>query len=160
MSIPSPPAKVIVSVARAIESVPVSPAIPREVVIEAVETAVTKPFALTVRTGIAVVEPNCPTLEFTVSKVTLIVVSPRLVIVAEPSTSPEMVITGSFTLKSSLPLVSSYVTEIPDSVLLEIISPTRSCTYSVFKETVEVLPPSEFVISIPEPPVTAPPTVS
>jgi predicted transcriptional regulator len=41
--IPVPPANVRVSVARAMVSVPVSPAIPREVVIEAVEAAVKRP---------------------------------------------------------------------------------------------------------------------
>ena len=34
-----------------------------------VEAAVTKPFALTVITGVAVADPNCPTLLFTVAKV-------------------------------------------------------------------------------------------
>ena len=40
VSIPSPPVNVSVSVARAIESVPVSAAIPSVVLIEAVDTAV------------------------------------------------------------------------------------------------------------------------
>ena len=55
--IPVPPLNVIVSVARAIVSVPVSPAILREVVILAVLAAVKRPCASTVNVGIAVAEP-------------------------------------------------------------------------------------------------------
>ena len=73
------------------------------VCIAEVLTAVIRPLAFTVIAGIAVALPNEPTLELTVSRATLIVVSPRLVIVAEPSTSPAIVIVGSATSKSIVP---------------------------------------------------------
>ena len=69
LSKPVPPTKTRVSVARATEDVPVSPLIPRVVVIDAVVTLVIKPFALTVMTGIDVVEPNAPTFPLTVARV-------------------------------------------------------------------------------------------
>ena len=86
---------------------PLSAANVKLVEIVLVLTAVTNPFALTVIAGITVAEPNEPTFELTVSNVRDIVVLPRLVMVAEPSTSPSMVIVGSLTLKSSVPSPSS-----------------------------------------------------
>ena len=62
-----PPATVRVSVKRLISIEPESPATVRAVPTAAVDTAVTKPLALTVTTGIRVCEPNCPTLELTVA---------------------------------------------------------------------------------------------
>ena len=129
--IPVPPSNVSVSAPRVTLSVPVSPAIPRVVEIEFVVTFVTLPLPSTVIAGIAVLVPYVPTAEFTVSRVTLIVVSPRLVITALPSTSPAIVIVGSPTLKFSFPLVSSYSTEIPLSVLEATIPPIVSCRNSV-----------------------------
>ena len=126
------PVKVKVSVPRATESaVPVFAATVKVVEIASVVTAVTKPFPLTVITGIAVDEPKDPVFELTVSNVTLIVVLPRFVISAEPSTSPAIVIVGSLTLKLILLVSSSYSTEIPDSVFELSIDPTASCTASV-----------------------------
>ncbi|NDI08003.1 MAG: hypothetical protein EBY82_04265 [Actinobacteria bacterium] len=59
------------------------PAIERLLEIAAVVTEVTKPLAFTVTTGIAVVEPKVPTLEFTVAKVSARA-DPLLVPVASP----------------------------------------------------------------------------
>ena len=69
---------------------PESPSTVNEVTILAVVTAVTKPLALTVTTGIALVLPNVPTLLLTDANVVLIVaVSPASWKVAEPVASPE-----------------------------------------------------------------------
>ena len=51
---------------------------------------------------------------------------PKSVIVPEPVTSPVRDIVGSLTLKSKVPSESSYVTEIPFSVLDDTIPPTTS----------------------------------
>ena len=64
-----------------------------------------------------------------------IVTSPRLVIVPLPVTSPLNVIVESPTSRSIVPSPSWYVTDIPDSVLLENIAPTMSCTLSAFTVT-------------------------
>ena len=68
---PVPPAKVSVSVPSVIVSVPLSPAISVVVTMLTlcVLTAVTKPFAFTVTTGIAEPLPKLPTLLFTVARV-------------------------------------------------------------------------------------------
>ena len=50
----------------------------------------------------------------------------KSVTVTEPPRSPPSVIVKSSTLKSNVPSESSYVAEIPDSVLLETIAPTMS----------------------------------
>ena len=136
--IPVPPSKVRVSVRSETVSVPVSPAIARPVEIVFVVTFVTLPLPSTVIDGIADVVPYVPTAVFTVSRVTLIVVSPRFVIVALPSTSPAIVITGSPTLKFSFPLVSSYSTEMPLSVLEETIPPIVSCKNSTDAASVRI----------------------
>ena len=70
VSIPVPPVKFNVSVARAtVSSEPESAPTVNDVVIDAVLAAVIKPLALTVITGIAVVEPNEPVFELTVANV-------------------------------------------------------------------------------------------
>jgi hypothetical protein len=69
----------------------------------AVDTAVTKPLALTVTTGIEVDEPNEPTLLFTVAKVALVIAVPVLpdrvksppVTEIEPETLPQEVLVPS-----------------------------------------------------------------
>ena len=66
-------------------------------------------------------------------------VLPRLVIVAEPVTSPVKLSTGSATLKSKVPSESSYVTVIPLSVLVVTIPPTTSSTDSVKSEIVDAV---------------------
>ena len=55
-----------------------------------------------------------------------ILIEPKLVIVAAPVTAPVNVIVGSLTLKSRVWSPDSYVTPIPDSVLLVTIAPTRA----------------------------------
>ena len=67
--IPVSPVKLRVSESKAIPSEPESPVILSVVARATVEAAVTRPFAFTVSTGIAVVEPKLPTLLFTVAKV-------------------------------------------------------------------------------------------
>ena len=101
------PLKVSVSPVLKVSLEPLSADNVKLVAMELVLTAVTNPFALTVRAGIAVAEPKEPTLELTVSRVEVIVVFPRLVIVADPLISPSIVMVGSFTLKSSVPSPSS-----------------------------------------------------
>ena len=81
VSIPVPPVKSNTSLANATASLePLSAPTVNDVVIEAVVTAVTRPLALTVTTGIAVVEPAEPTSELTVANVT----APVSAIVASP----------------------------------------------------------------------------
>ena len=64
------PVPIVNAVEPPVLPVPVtSPVNVNEPEIATVETAVTKPFALTVITGIAVVVPNCPTLLLTVASV-------------------------------------------------------------------------------------------
>ena len=69
---PVPPSNVKVSVPKLTVSVPEPPAIDNVVEILAVVTAVIKPFALTVNTGIAVVLPKVPTLLLTVARVSAV----------------------------------------------------------------------------------------
>ena len=64
------------------------------------------------------------------------VMSPKLVMVALPTTSPLKATVGSATSKSIVPSVSWYVAVMPLSVLLENIAPTKSWTCSVFRPTV------------------------
>ena len=69
ISIPSPPANVSEESRRLTLSDPVSPAIESSVEIVAVETVVKRPFASTVRTGIAVCEPYVPADTVVLSRV-------------------------------------------------------------------------------------------
>ena len=81
VSIPVPPEKSNTSLANDTASLePESAPTVKAVVIEAVVTAVTRPLALTVMTGIAVEEPAEPTFELTVANVT----APVSAIVASP----------------------------------------------------------------------------
>ena len=101
------PVNVSVSPVLNVSLEPLSAASVKLVAILFVVTAVTRPLAFTVMAGMAVALPKEPTLEFTVSRVVVIVVLPRLVMVALPSTSPSIVIVGSLTLKSKVPSPSS-----------------------------------------------------
>ena len=65
-----PPEIVRASESKLIFSEPLSPVTVKAVPTEAVDTAVTRPLALTVTTGICVCEPNVPTLLLTVASVT------------------------------------------------------------------------------------------
>ena len=79
-----PPEIVRVSVKRLISTEPESPETVRAVPTAAVVTAVTRPLALTVTTGIRVCEPNCPVLELTVANV------PTPVTLSVPLNDPEV----------------------------------------------------------------------
>ena len=101
-----PPSNVIVSPPATASVDPVSAAMFKPVAILAVLTAVTKPFALIVKTGTLVVEPTWPTSELTVANVVEIVaVSPAFWKVAVPVASP---LTATVTALES-PFASSAV---------------------------------------------------
>ena len=85
---PVPPAIVRVSPPATAFVVPLSASRSKEVDIAPVDTAVTRPLALTVTIGIAVVEPKLPTLELTVARV----LAP--VTLAVPSKFPEVHVTS------------------------------------------------------------------
>jgi hypothetical protein len=88
-----PPEIVKVSLRRLISTEPESPATVKAVPTAAVDTAVTRPLALTVTTGIKVCEPNVPVLLLTVANVVTVlteVISPvkfgiLVVVVAVPA---------------------------------------------------------------------------
>ena len=85
-------------------------------------TAVTRPLALTVTTGIAVALPKEPTLEFTVSKVVVRVMLPvPSKDVAVASTSPSIVMVravANFVAVDALPVISPVTERVPPIVAL------------------------------------------
>ena len=122
-----PPEIVKVSLRRSIFSEPESPETVSAVPTAAVVTAVTKPFALTVTTGIRVCEPKDPTLELTVANVVAVlteVMSPvrfgiLVVDVAVPvtlPTKPEVAVT----IPDALILVALRLVIVP-VVLLKVV---------------------------------------
>jgi len=174
-----PPEIVKVSVKRSMFSEPESPETVRAVPTAAVVTAVTKPFALTVTTGIKVCEPKDPTLELTVANVVARlseVISPvklgiLVVDVAVPvtlPTKPEVAVT----IPDALILValSEVTVETPEELMFPVTLPVTFPVRSPTKPEVAVMIPdalmlvaiSEVTVETPEElmlPVTLPVTL-
>ena len=127
-----PPEIVKVSVKRLISSEPESPETVKPEPTEAVVTAVTRPLALTVTTGIRVCEPKDPTLELTVANVVTVfaeVISPvRLGILVVELAVPVRLPTKplvAVTIPDALMLVaiSEVTVETPEELMLPVTLP-------------------------------------
>ena len=114
------PSNVNVSTSKFTVSVPLSPAISKSVLIVAVLTAVTKPLALTVTTGIAVVLPCVPVSLLTFANVVLSVTfavpsNAVAVAVASPVTAKCLAVSNASAV-SALPVQSPVTSPVTSPV--------------------------------------------